>query len=205
MTKKIDDGVIKFSYKLNFGTQNHQTDYLEIEKWRVIFYRMNFIGEYREAKIGFGNLSKRIASPKDSFLITGSQTGAMANLKLEHYCHVTDSNLEKNSVVAKGSIPPSSESLTHYAIYHSCPHINYVFHIHHEEFWNALIEEGTDSTPNHISYGTLEMAQEASKLIGNKQSGLFVMKGHQDGVVAYGTTAEETGKTLLDRFKKIVI
>lgn len=202
MTKKIDDGVIKFSYKLNFGKKIPEKDFLEIEKWRVIFFRMNFIGEYPEEKIGFGNLSKRMTSPVDSFVITGTQTGAMANLKPEHYCHVIESNLEKNSVVAKGTIAPSSESLTHYAIYKNNPHINYIFHIHHQIFWEKLIQNGADATPEHISYGTLEMAEETSKIIGNKEAGIFVMKGHQDGIVSYASTAEEAGKILLEEFKK---
>ena len=65
-----------------------------------------------------------------------------------------------------------------------------------------MIDKNMDSTSESISYGTIEMADEAKKCIGNKKSGVFVMKGHQDGIISYGTSIEEAGRIILDTFKQ---
>jgi hypothetical protein len=49
------------------------------------------------------------------------------------------------------------------------------------------------------------MAQAASDLLFNKTSGIFVMKGHDDGIISYGTSAEEAGRIILDLYRKLAI
>jgi hypothetical protein len=202
MTKKLDEGVIKFKYSLKFGPPLDEGSFIELEKWRVILYKMGLIGEYPTEKVGYGNLSRKIAGPDNQFIITGTQTGKYAHLTNMQYTKVVKCNLAKMNVEAVGPIAPSSESLTHYAIYSSCPHINAIFHVHSNELWQYMIDNKMDATNEDISYGTIEMADEAQKCIGNKKSGIFVMKGHQDGVTSYGTSIEEAGKIILDTFKQ---
>ena len=105
------------------------------------------------------------------------------------------------SLDALGPIAPSSESLTHFAIYHSCPQVNFIFHVHHSELWKYMLENQFDKTPENINYGTQEMADAAKACIKNKSQGIFVMAGHEDGIISYGKTAEEAGKILLDTLK----
>jgi hypothetical protein len=62
-----------------------------------------------------------------------------------------------------------------------------------------------DSIEEDIPYGTQEMAQAASDLLFNKTSGIFVMKGHDDGIISYGTSAEEAGRIILDLYRKLAI
>lgn len=202
MTKILDEGVIKFKFTLKKAPPLDEGSYIELEKWRVILFKMKLIGEYQTEKIGYGNLSRKISSNTGEFIITGTQTGRLANLSGLHYTRVTKCNLSKMNVEASGPIAPSSESLTHFAIYNSCPHINSIFHVHSKELWQYMIDKGLDATSESISYGTPEMADEAKKCIGNKKSGIFVMKGHQDGVISYGTSIEEAGKIVLDTFKQ---
>jgi L-ribulose-5-phosphate 4-epimerase len=106
------------------------------------------------------------------------------------------------AVEAQGPIAPSSESLTHYGIYMNYPNIGAVFHVHHNELWKYMINNDHDKTPKNIDYGTQEMAEAAKKCIGNKSKGIFVMEGHQDGIISYGSTPEEAGRVLLETLKE---
>src|SRR5690606_22448031 len=136
-------------------------------------------------KIGYGNLSSRLTGK--TFLITGSQTGHLAHLQAHHYTKVINCDLRKGSVTAEGLIPPSSESLTHFGIYKANSAINYVFHVHHKKLWSLLHQDEYDYIDEKIAYGTQEMAEAAHELLRNKSSGIFVMKGHEDGIISYGT------------------
>jgi ribulose-5-phosphate 4-epimerase/fuculose-1-phosphate aldolase len=201
--KQLDEGVIKFKFTLKKSAPLKEPEYIELEKWRAILYRMTLIGEYKLEKVGYGNISKRIQEKSDEFIITGTQTGHLPHLNGAQYTKVNKCNLDKMSVEAAGPIAPSSESLTHYAIYHKIAHIQFIFHVHHTELWQYMIDKKMDSTPADIGYGTKEMAESAEKIIGNKRHGIFVMKGHQDGIISYGETAEEAGRVILDTLKKI--
>lgn len=202
MTKKLDEGVIKFKFTLKRAAPMDESSYIELEKWRVILFKMGLIGEYPEEQVGYGNLSRKITGTDIQFIITGTQTGKYPNLNGLHYTKVLKCNLQKMSVEAAGPIAPSSESLTHFAIYSSCPHVSAIFHVHSPSLWQYMIDQGMDATSESVSYGTQEMADEAKKCIGNKKSGVFVMKGHQDGIISYGNSIEEAGKIILDTFKQ---
>ncbi len=198
----IDDGVTKFKVTLKFSTAPSTAEVVGLEKWRAILWRLGLIGEYPNEKIGYGNLSQRLTAPKNAFVITGTQTGERPHLKREHYTRVLACDLTRNSVEAQGPIAPSSESLTHFAIYESQPQIQAVFHVHHPELWARLIEENAPAIPEGVPYGTREMAEAAARII-QSDEGLFVMKGHQDGIIAYGPTPEVAGKALLRLYRRL--
>lgn len=201
MTQPRDEGVIKFKLTLKRAPAPEMNQVISLEKWRALYFKLGFIGEYPNEKIGYGNLSSRLN--KNAFLITGSQTGHLAHLQAHHYTRVMDCDLKKGIVTAEGLIPPSSESLTHYGIYESNPAIQFVFHIHHTVLWNKMIATNYDAISEEIAYGTIEMAEATRALINGRTSGLFVMKGHDDGIIAYGTTADETGKLILEAYRKL--
>ncbi len=196
-----DEGVIKFKFTLKRAPAPEMNQVIALEKWRALYFKLGFVGEYQNEQIGYGNLSSRINNK--SFLITGSQTGHLAHLQAHHYTKVIDCDLKKGSVTAEGLIPPSSESLTHFSLYQANANIQAVFHIHHSELWKLMQERNYDSIDENIQYGSIEMANAASDLLKNKTSGIFVMKGHEDGIISYGTSAEEAGKTILDVYRKL--
>lgn len=201
MNTNRDEGVIKFKLTLKRAPAPEMNQVIALEKWRALFFKLGLIGEYPIDKIGYGNLSSRLT--KKSFIITGSQTGHLAHLQAHHYTKVSDCDLKRGSVTAEGLIPPSSESLTHYGIYQANPSIQYVFHVHHQKLWQILKDQDYDSIDENIAYGTQEMAEAAYELLHNKSSGIFVMKGHEDGIISYGTTAEDAGKYILDIYRKL--
>jgi ribulose-5-phosphate 4-epimerase/fuculose-1-phosphate aldolase len=198
-----DEGVIKFKLTLKRAPAPEQAQFIALEKWRALFYKLGLVGEYPNEKIGYGNLSSRL--PKKAFIITGSQTGHLAHLQAHHYTKVIECDLKKGSVTAEGLIPPSSESLTHFGIYEANQAIQYVFHVHHPKLWELLQNSESDFISEDIPYGTQEMANAAYQLLANKTSGIFVMKGHEDGIISYATTADEAGKNLLELYRKLSV
>lgn len=203
MSTNRDEGIIKFKLTLKKAPAPEMNQVISLEKWRALLFKLGLIGEYPIDKIGYGNLSSRI--DKKSFLITGSQTGHLPHLQSHHYTKVIECDLKKGSVTAEGLIPPSSESLTHYGIYKANLNVQCVFHVHHQKLWELLINHNYDSIDENIPYGTQEMAEAAARLMASKTSGIFVMKGHEDGIISYGTNAEEAGKIILDLYRKLAI
>lgn len=203
MNNARDEGVIKFKLTLKRAPAPEQIQVIALEKWRALFYKLGLVGEYPNEKIGYGNLSSRLT--KKSFLITGSQTGHLPHLQPHHYTRVIDCDLKKGFVTAEGLIPPSSESLTHFGIYEANQQIQSVFHVHHAKLWEMLQNNQTDFISEDIPYGTQEMANASSLLIGNKTSGIFVMKGHEDGIISYGASAEEAGKNILEVYRRLAL
>lgn len=199
----IDDGVIKFKLTLKKAAPLLAEDVIPLEKWRAILWRLNLIGEYPIEKIGYGNISQRLPQPKGGFVISGTQTGHHPHLKREHYTRVTNCDLNRNSIIAEGPIAPSSESLTHFALYDANPQINAIFHVHHTDLWELLIKNKSPAIEDSVSYGTREMAEAAKTLINGSDQGYFVMKGHQDGLIAYGPTTEIAGQILLKLYKEL--
>ena len=201
MSTPRDEGVIKFKLTLKRAPAPEMAQVIALEKWRALFFKLGLVGEYPNEKIGYGNLSSRLF--KKSFLITGSQTGHLAHLQAHHYTKVIDCDLKKGFVTAEGLIPPSSESLTHYGIYEANPAIQYVFHVHQTKLWEMLSQGPFDYINDDVAYGTQEMAEAAQNLLGDKSNGLFVMKGHEDGIISYGTSAEEAGRVILELYRKL--
>jgi hypothetical protein len=53
MSKMPIDGVIKFKFNLKLTPALREELYIKVEKWRVILFKMNFIGEYKTEKVGY--------------------------------------------------------------------------------------------------------------------------------------------------------
>ena len=82
-----------------------------------------------------------------------------------------------------GPIRPSSEALTHAAIYDAFESIRYVFHVHSPDIWRQSQWLSLPSTSADIAYGTVDMALALKKLAGaSGPEGIMTMLGHEDGV-----------------------
>ena len=202
----IDEGVIKFNHVFAAHTgEIHSDDYVELEKIREVLYKKGLIGCYSDG-IGFGNLSLKrdysefyAQSSNPQFLISGTQTGNLPHLTGKHYTRVVDFNFQQNQVTVHGPVKASSESLTHASIYQTSSQIECVIHIHNKNIWNALIENNYPAIPKNIPYGTLEMANYAKEEVLNKSSEkLFVMKGHDEGVIFYNSNKQRCLEHVLE-------
>lgn len=209
--KVIDDGVIKYD-RSNFTHCGpiDLVEYCDLEYWRNKLYCINLIGEYKEAGVGFGNLSKLHnyapihLSLVPQFVITGTQTGKYANLDGKFYTRVLDYDVDHLKIKMMGPIEASSEALTHAAIYAYNPKIRAIFHIHSSEIWLGMIKDKAHHTASDIPYGTVEMAKATQKCIEGQDFGVFCMHGHEDGVVAFGRSLEEAGELTLELYKKYI-
>jgi len=181
----MEEGVIK--YKLNWQQNKIEIDfnYDDIISYRQKCFDKNWIGYDEKYKVGFGNISERISNKQ--FIISGSQTGHLENLNETHFSLVENFDIEKNELNCIGESKASSESLTHAAIYKLSNKVKAVIHIHHSKMWKRYFEQLPTSN-KLIQYGTPEMAFEIQRLYNEGQivnSGILLMGGHQDGIIAW--------------------
>ncbi len=190
--KKEDEGVIKYDQSnYTFISSIPHYEYTVIEKYRKVLNRLNLVSAYDNG-FGFGNISHKKnyqqlhATQKPQFIITGSQTGHLPDLDGTHYARVLDFHIEDFSLVSNGAVQASSETMSHAAIYQQNPNIGAIIHFHNLDIWKELIKSDTTSINKWIEYGTYEMAMAVRECVGNKTQGIFVMMGHEEGVIAYG-------------------
>lgn len=143
--------------------------------------------------IGFGNVSLRPPGSGDTFIISGTQTGHLTTTQPAHYSLVTQTFPAENRVVATGPVAPSSESMSHAAVYKARQEISVVIHVHHTPTWELLLKQLPATAPD-TPYGTPQMAQEIMELVLTpptcKQQ-IFAMAGHQGGIIAFGSSIAE--------------
>lgn len=196
----IDEGYIKYRCHWHQVEAIAEIDIIELNQWRNQLYQLGLIGEYDNG-IGYGNLSIRGAN-SDQLIISGTQTGGIANLSTQHYTKVTSYDWQKNSVTCEGLIKASSETLTHGALYSAEPKINAVVHVHHQQLWQQLLDRLPTTNPD-CAYGTPEMAAEIIRLCQQpqtQQQKIIVMSGHEEGILTFGRDLREANKILLSHF-----
>lgn len=198
----IDEGYIKYQCHWLNRASIVAEDIVELNRWRDQLYQLGLIGRYDNG-IGFGNLSWRLPQSND-FIISGTQTGGIAELKPEHYTKVIDFDWQNNYVSCEGLIRASSETLTHAAIYTALPQVQTVIHVHDRLLWQQLLNRYPTTDPN-CAYGTPEMAREIIRLCqqpATQAQQIIVMSGHEEGIITFGATLAESAKILLD-FKQL--
>lgn len=206
----LEEGVLKFAVE-------HEERALEprrfaeiackLAAWREIMALTGLVGQdpSRYEGAGYGNVSARVGPPtaglgRRSFLITGTQTSGSRCIGLEQFSIVERYDFEGNRVRSRGRVRPSSESMTHGAIYDVGPHIRCVLHAHSPPLWARRRELRLPTTAPEAAYGTPEMAREVQRLYRQTvlpERQILAMGGHLDGIVVFGRSPEEAGGVLL--------
>ncbi|QXP84684.1 class II aldolase/adducin family protein [Methylococcus sp. Mc7] len=193
------EGVTK--YRLIFTPASPpSTDQIrELNAWRSIIRMLGLNGRdpERYGGLAYGNVSLRLPGGGIRFLISGTQTGGRIHLTSGDYCEVHGFDLEANQLEASGPVPPSSEALTHAAVYRAQPAWRCVMHAHSPEIWRHAGRLGLPATPPEIDYGTPEMALAVEAIAAGPGVPLIAMLGHADGIIAYGRTVEATARILI--------
>lgn len=190
------EGYIKFDLRWTDGPVLPAGMLGEIIAWRQKFHHLGFIGMYPDG-IGYGNISRRWDATR--FAISGTATGGVDDIGPEHFTLVTGFDLEANALDCLGPVRASAESMTHGAIYRCAPEVRVVIHIHHLAFWEKLLNR-VPTTREDVAYGTPGMALEIGRLFREEDAvrmGIICMAGHREGIISFGESAEEAGKTLL--------
>ncbi len=209
----MDEGVTKFTlvhqkHNLYFNIQTKK-ELVELNTWRHRMFVKDVIGcDISRYGACYGNVSIRTdqqihAKRFRSFLISATQTGNLEHIGEQHYARVYHYDHRKNKVWSEGPKEPSSESMTHGAIYDLPLDIKVIFHIHSPQLWHDAVKLGIMISNPNIAYGTPEMAQEVHRLFQEEnltQKKIFSMGGHEDGIIAFGENTEQVAQLLLSYF-----
>ena len=197
MTGTIDEGYVKYDSRWTKGPAPDAAAVAMLDECRRPLFEAGLIGHYAEHGVGYGNLSVRT---DDGFVISATQTGHLEHTSGEHYVLVSEVDIAANRVTSIGPLPPSSEAMTHAALYALTPAIAAVVHVHSAELWQKYIDT-LPTTDRAVPYGTPQMAREFSRLWHRSafaKTGVAVMAGHDEGVVSVGATLDEASQRILD-------
>ncbi len=206
----IDEGAIKFHAEHSHQSLDRSRVgdlACRLIAWREILAKTRLVGQQPGlyGGFGYGNVSGRLGPPSKPrrqrrFLITATQTSGKACMTLDDFCVVESWDLGRNRVVSHGSAMPSSESMTHGAIYDLGSHIRFVFHAHSPVIWRRAQQLRIPTSGANVPYGTPEMAREVARLYGGtalSETGILAMGGHEDGIIVFGRSAEDAGQIML--------
>ena len=218
------DGVTHFKLEFARASPPAWGQVAELCEWRDRLHALGLVGQtpLRYGGVGFGNLSARHPHRPGAFVITGTQTGARTQLGPHDFAIVTQVDIGANTVRAHGGTAPSSEAMTHAQCYAADPRIAFVFHGHAPQLWHAADALGLTATPADVAYGTPAMAAAVAALLAHglaespvhetgaaldaggatlagapALSMLLKMGGHEDGIIAVGSSAYAAGHALL--------
>lgn len=188
----VDEGYVKYQSVWTRGPAPDAASVAELDRCRRRLFDAGLIGYDERQRVGYGNLSKRIAGTPQ-FVISGTQTGHLPTTCGEHYALVSAVDIDANVVHCAGPVQASSEAMTHAALYRLDERINAVVHVHSNALWRRFRDE-LPTTDASVAYGTPSMAHEFERLWTSTafaSQGVAVMAGHDDGIVAIGTSLDE--------------
>ncbi|HBX52316.1 MAG TPA: hypothetical protein DEH02_14725 [Bacteroidales bacterium] len=147
-----------------------------------------------------GNLSYRVNSDSNKFIITGSRIGLKCSLQDDCFVMVENCDFSNGIVYASGVREPSSEAMLHFAIYDKRKDVQAIFHGHSQEILDAAKTLKLPATSEFYPYGTKELLQSVILIL--EKHSVIIMKDH--GFIALGASMGEAGKLslqLIDRFQ----
>jgi ribulose-5-phosphate 4-epimerase/fuculose-1-phosphate aldolase len=197
----MSEGYVKYTAEHTMGPAVDAPHWAKMNDARSHLYKLGLMG-VNSSGIGFGNIS--IRTQGNEFLITGTATGKLPELTPNEYCLVKSFDLTLNRVVSAGPAQASSESMTHGAVYETCPRANCVIHIHSRAIFDGMIREGDPSTPASAEFGTPEIALAIANCVEEikQDEGAIVLAGHDEGVVVYGPSVERALTIVQDIYTK---
>jgi ribulose-5-phosphate 4-epimerase/fuculose-1-phosphate aldolase len=192
----IDEGYTKYQVAWTRSEAIPADELRSLDVWRRRLYHAGLIGHDEQHDVGYGNISIRAGK---GFIISGTQTGHIADTDGRHYSRVTAYSIDANRVECSGPVQASSEALTHAAIYELAPEIAAVVHVHSRPLWTRY-RDVLPTSGAGIPYGTPEMAREFQRLYRETafaDDGVAVMAGHDDGLIAFGRDMEQGARRIL--------
>ena len=191
-----ETGVIKFVTKRLSSIVPPFPELDELNRCRAGLVEAGLLGRDKQG-IGFGNISVR-RPDEPGFYITPSGSGDRPILSAADIVQVIEWNISKNKIEFRGASDPSSESLTHAAVYESDETVGAIVHAHDSFLWKCLLAAG-DATSGAAEYGTPAMAAAVKEFIRTRRGNeiLFAMNGHAGGLLCCGHTLESICLRLL--------
>jgi ribulose-5-phosphate 4-epimerase/fuculose-1-phosphate aldolase len=184
----MKEGKIRFNISFVSDEMPRDAKIEELKEWSEKFQKNGLTPEFEGNYTG--NLSFR---SREGFVITVSGLKSKENLSNDCFVYVKNYDEQSNTVYVEGSRQPSSEAVMHHLIYKTRKEINAVFHGHNDTIIMNAEKLGFPVTEREHEPGTIELAKEALKVLGNKN--LIVLKNH--GFVSLGRTMKEAGELAL--------
>ena len=184
----MKEGKIRFNISFVSDEVPRNAKIEELKEWSERFQRNGLTPEIEGNYTG--NLSFRSEA---GFVITASGLKSKENLGNDCFVYVKNYDEQNNTVHVKGRRQPSSEAVMHHLIYKTRKEINAVFHGHNDLIIMNAEKLGFPVTEREYEPGTIELANEVLKVLGNKK--LIVLKNH--GFVSLGRTMKEAGELAL--------
>lgn len=177
--------------KPNSGTKNYPSQFYETGKE---LSQGGFFPKYGDSS--FGNMSIRI---EKGFVIT-SRKSDKSELGIEDMIEVVEVDHDQKKKFVRGNKKPSSDMLTHEAIYKKFSEVNAIIHAHDE----LMVEKSTEIPTTEVDYpcGCLEAAAEVLKTLEKSKSNYIVLKNH--GVLALGKNLDEAKRLIFEYRRKIL-
>jgi len=166
---------------------------VELKEWSEKFQKNGLTPEIEGNYTG--NLSFR---SKEGFVITASGLKSKESLSNDCFVYVKNYDEQSNTVYVEGRRQPSSEAVMHFLIYKTRKEVDAVFHGHNDAIIMNAEKLGFAVTEREHEPGTIELAKEVLKVLGDKN--LIVLKNH--GFVSLGNTMKEAGERALATLKR---
>jgi len=189
----MKEGKIRFNISFVSDEVPRDARIDELKEWCERFQRKGLTPEFEGNYTG--NLSFR---SREGFVITASGLKSKENLGNDCFVYVKNYDEQGNTVYIEGSRQPSSEAVMHFLIYKTRKEVNAVFHGHNDAIIMNAEKLGFPVTEREYEPGTIELAKEALKVLGDKN--LIVLKNH--GFVSLGRTMKEAGELALATLKR---
>lgn len=166
----------------------------ELKYWCGEFHRRNFAppcGEFSQ-----GNLSFRMQSGEEPFIITGAQVGWKDRLSNNAFVAVHACDFDLNTVYASGMRDPSSETMLHAAIYKRRKDVEAIFHGHCPEILSSSGKINLPETKEAQPYGSGELVKSVLEILYDEP--FLIMKRH--GFISLGKTMKEAGERAVEMY-----
>lgn len=159
----------------------------EVMMWGAKLHKLGLLPA--EAGGHAGNISFRNSR---GFIITAGGVNK-GRLTPKNFVQVLNANLDIKKVEVEGELEPSSETMAHHLIYRERADVNAIVHGHDDLVMRHAQKLKLRSTKHAHPYGTVELANEIAKALGNER--FLVVKGH--GVISLGKSVWEAGKGIM--------
>ncbi|XOB61189.1 hypothetical protein ACMC56_11300 [Campylobacterota bacterium DY0563] len=174
----------------------------KIEKIRSRLFCLGLIGSYSNCS-SFGSASIRYNKNKNSFVITGKDTGEFPKLNANYYSFIKKVEFNKQKMFCVGPNKPSSEWLIHSYLYNLNMQIKAVIVVNNEKIWDVMYSNESLK----VDYDNLDKKDILEELYENVDPFLnnsFIIDGNDFSLVTFGKTLTEAEKTLYNIIKKVL-
>jgi len=168
----------------------------DLKYWCSEFHKHSLAPLYDNGS--YGNLSFRVKSGLEDFIITASGLKLKDDLTNDSFVKVTKVDLDKMTIYASGSRAPSSESMLHYAIYKQRKDVNAVFHGHSQLILSNCERLSLPMTEKEAPYGSIVLVSGVLNIL--KEHNFLIIKNH--GFISLGKDMEHTGSLALEILNK---